>query len=86
MHPAIKNITFETSGPKTLNGFPVIRIENHRNCSTVMVEKPGELVVATWWPELKETWMGGHYFRGTDAHDTGALRDFNQTSERNARR
>ena len=72
--------------PKTLNGYPVIRVEQHKNCATVMVDKPGEYVVATWWPELGSSWSWGHYFPGpADACDE-AMHDFNRTATRNAGR
>lgn len=54
--------------PKRLNGYPVERYEQHPNCFTVQVRKPDrEIVIATWWPELKTTWMWGHYIHwGSD--------------------
>jgi hypothetical protein len=50
--------------PSELNGYPVIRRATHTNCSTVMVERPGnrdQFVVATWWSGLGSTWSWGHY-------------------------
>lgn len=73
--------------PKTLNGFPVVRVEQHKNVSTVMVGKPGEYVVATWWPDLKSTWMWGHYHivrnGDVEAAYRAATEDFNETATRN---
>lgn len=75
--------------PTQLNGYPVTRVEQHKSCATVMVEKPGEYVVATWWPELGETWSWGHYFP-TEHGDLGAFNEareeFNATATRNAKR
>jgi hypothetical protein len=55
-------MTFE---PTELNGYPVIRFAEHKNCVTVMVRREQNpaipYVVATWWPELKSTWSWGHY-------------------------
>lgn len=53
--------------PEKLNGYPVIRSTRHRNVATVMMarptsEKPEEFIVATWFPEIKEGWVWGHYF------------------------
>lgn len=76
--------------PKELNGFPVVRVEQHKNCSTVMIGKPGEYVVATWWPDLKTTWMWGHYFmiRMGDVETAyrDATKDFNTTASFNTTR
>lgn len=56
--------------PTTLNGFPVKMVRLHLNgYATVMVEREGSIdpyVVATWWPELKDTWSWGHYERNLD--------------------
>lgn len=75
--------------PQVLNGYPVVRTERHANCVTVMVRKDDEFVVATWWPELKTTWMWGHYFRFLGDEATAknkAAAEFNDVAERNARR
>lgn len=51
--------------PAELNGYPVVRKTESANVVTVMVERantPGlPFVVATWWPELGNTWSWGHY-------------------------
>lgn len=79
--------------PKTLNGYKVIRVEQHKNCSTVMCDAPGKLVVATWWPELGNTWSWGHYYHPDNgtiaAHEKNrqaANADFDETATRNAKR
>lgn len=76
--------------PKTLNGFPVVRVEQHKNVATVMVDKGYEFVVATWWPDLKTTWMWGHYHLvrngDVEAARQEARADFNETATRNADR
>jgi len=77
--------------PKELNGYPVIRVEQHTDCATVMVDKPGEYVVATWWPELKTCWMWGHYFPVREVGDDriafkDAMETFNECATRNGKR
>lgn len=50
--------------PKVLNGNEVIRFVKHDSgYSTIMVRRDGYMpyVIATWWPELKSSWMWGHY-------------------------
>jgi hypothetical protein len=51
--------------PKALNGYPVAMATPHENgFVTVLVIRqnaPMPYVVATWWPNLKTTWMWGHY-------------------------
>lgn len=73
--------------PTKLNGYEVVRVEQHANCSTVMVDKGGELVVCTWWPELGTRWQWGHYFscRSKGWREL-ATEDFNETAKRNAGR
>ena len=78
--------------PHILNGHRVIKIEAHNNCATVMCDAPGKYIVATWWPELKTSWMWGQYFHtGRDdiqeptAWDEASLA-FNATALRNERR
>lgn len=75
------------NAPITLNGHKVIRSAIHKNCVTVMVDKGDELIVATWWPELKHCWSWGHYFPSRVAtYYTDAIKDFNETAARNALR
>lgn len=49
--------------PRELNGYPVIGCVEHSNkyCSVLVKRADNDYVVATWWPELKETWSWGHY-------------------------
>lgn len=82
--------------PKTLNGYPVIRTESHRNCATVLVDAPGKYIVATWSPETGNGWIWGHYFHVDGPDKQGAksevetfkkaLSDFADTAYRNATR
>lgn len=71
--------------PRELNGKPVIHAEPHKNCATVLVENNGEFIVATYWPELKNSWSWGHYFCGADAFKE-ATADFDKTAKRNSTR
>lgn len=76
--------------PTKLNGHPVIAFNLHTNgYATVMVEKPGEYVVATWWPELGKSWSWGHYHQApigdVDAYNR-AQDDFAETAKRNSAR
>lgn len=71
--------------PTHLNGYPVIRARNHMNVVTVMVfreEHFDPYVVATWWPELKTTWMWGHYH----ANEHEAHESFERVAARNSDR
>lgn len=71
--------------PKTLNGYPVIRVEQHKVCATVMVERkddPMPYVVATWWPDLGKSWSWGHYCETMDEATT----EFNEAATRNTAR
>lgn len=71
--------------PTMLNGHPVIRLERHANCTTVMVERdPNHLpyVVATWAPHLGSTWSWGHYCIDRDEADA----EFAATAARNGAR
>lgn len=69
--------------PTELNGYPVIRSERHRNTATVMMakptsENPTEYIVATWFPELNQKWVWGHYFlvgRGDSIQEAKKLAD-----------
>lgn len=82
--------------PRQLNGFPVIRVEQHKVCSTVMVDTGNDhgLVVATWAPAHGTAWIWGHYFplRATASVEETrrthqeALDAFNATALRNAKR
>jgi hypothetical protein len=74
------------TAPKTLNGYPVIRAEVHTNVVTVMMDAPGQYVVATWWPELGTAWMWGHYFRGPKDEFQAAMLAFNTIAIRNEKR
>jgi hypothetical protein len=49
--------------PTKLNGFPVEKSTKHLNgYHTVMVKRGADdIVVATWWPGLGDTWSWGHY-------------------------
>ena len=51
--------------PTELNGYPVVRSAESANVVTVMVERANipelPFVVATWWPELGNTWSWGNY-------------------------
>lgn len=78
--------------PTALNGYRVIRSEQHKTCSTVMLIDNGRYIVATWWPELGDSWSWGHYFHFSedggarnDAFDD-ATDDFNKTAARNTGR
>jgi hypothetical protein len=79
--------------PTKLNGYPVIRVEQHKVCATIMAQAPDKLVVASWWPALGSQWMWGHYFhpRGDTVADHEANRQmanaaFNEAATRNAER
>lgn len=54
-----------TAPPERLNGNLVVKRLAHEACVTVMVnlrDNPTTpYVVATWWPDLKTSWMWGHY-------------------------
>lgn len=48
--------------PTELNGYPVILVEQHTNCSTVMMKASNKYIVATWSPYYGSGWTWGHYF------------------------
>lgn len=68
--------------PQVLNGYRVVLYEQHSGCATVLVDKGDEWVVATWWPELGETWCWGHYVDSL----LPALNEFRAVCARNERR
>lgn len=77
--------------PKVLNGYPVIRVEQHGECSTVMMAGADKFIVATWFPNNGSGWSWGHYHHfNSDETRNDALDDatvsFNQAATRNARR
>lgn len=72
--------------PEKLNGYPVIASSIHSNgYVTVMVERKGDympFVVATWYPELKSSWLWGHY----SDNRADADKDFQEAQTRNTNR
>lgn len=71
--------------PSTLNGYPVERFIPHDNCASVMVRRgPNDFVLATWWPDLGETWMWGHYLPGASRIEREA--EWIELQDRNATR
>ena len=71
--------------PARLNGYGVNKSQVHKNCVTVAVYRPDEpelpFVVATWWPELGNSWSWGHYVSRADM-----LTTFRNVAARNANR
>lgn len=74
----------ESDVPERLNGFRVISHQIHAVCVTVAIERWDHVVIATWWPDLGNTWMWGHYLHGK----TGGQQqhEFCLVAARNARR
>jgi hypothetical protein len=72
--------------PKELNGKPVVHAVAHENgIATLMMQGDGEIIVATWWPELGASWSWGHYHRGSHVILEAGL-DFDETCKRNEAR
>jgi hypothetical protein len=76
-----------TFPPSRLNGYPVIRAQDHGNgYATVMVHLSDNgatpFAVVTWWPDLNTSWMWGNYCR--DASDAESA--WNEVEARNAKR
>lgn len=70
--------------PERLNGYPVISHQIHAVCVTVAVERGNHIVIATWWPDLGNTWMWGHYLHGKTGGQQQSA--FCEVAARNARR
>lgn len=71
--------------PKSLNGYPVVRQRPHPNCATVMMKRDaGDYVIATWWPDLGDSWMWGHYLPDTTSLELDT--EFRDVADRNATR
>jgi hypothetical protein len=71
--------------PTRINGHLVLEFKDHCNgYVTVMVHRAHDdsYIVATWWPNLGESWSWGHYLDSRDEADFV----FTDVSKRNARR
>lgn len=82
--PAKPRVCADADIPAKLNGYPVISHTIHATCVTVAVDRGDCIVVATWWPELGDSWMWGHYLHGL----TGGQQqqEYLEIAARNARR
>jgi len=72
--------------PTVLNGYPVIGYRSHANgYATVMVKRDvahDPFVVATWYPDLAQGWVWGHYLTTRDEAEA----TFAQVDKRNQTR